>query len=132
MKPLRLYIAGPMRGVAQFNFPLFMEVERKLVDQGHKVWNPARKDLEAGLDVTDMKGDMVEMEAVNFDLRAAIEWDLHAIVREVEGLVMLPEWRTSSGAKVEFALARFLGLKIFAWTTTGKLNKIIERMTVHV
>ena len=112
---MRLYIAGPMRGYPQFNFPMFFEAEAAINDMGIETWNPARKDLEVGLDPTDMDGTMAELEAINFDLRKALEWDLLTILHDSDGVVLLPGWHLSSGAKTEYALARAIGLDVYLY-----------------
>jgi hypothetical protein len=121
-----------MRGYPQFNFPKFMEVDRLLQGAGHEVWNPARKDVAAGLDPSDMEGTLEELEAANFDLRAAIAWDLTSIIDECDTLVLLPGWKESKGAKTEYALARFLGLDVYEWKPSGGLRRSSKVMVLHV
>ena len=40
-----IYIAGPMRGYPEFNFPAFYAAEERLRARGHAVFNPARRDV---------------------------------------------------------------------------------------
>lgn len=44
-----LYVAGPMRGIPEFNFPAFFEAEDRPLKAGYDVINPARKDTDDGL-----------------------------------------------------------------------------------
>lgn len=37
----KIYIAGPMTGIPDYNRPAFNEYAAKLVEQGHTVLNPA-------------------------------------------------------------------------------------------
>ncbi len=106
-----------MRGRPQFNFPLFYEVEFALRDKYgcELVFNPARKDMETGIDLEGTTGDPAELEAQGFSLREAIEWDLMAIISECDSLVLLPDWHQSKGAITEYALARFLDLDVYLW-----------------
>jgi hypothetical protein len=42
----RVYLAGPMRGYSDFNFPAFMAAEALLLEQGaYEVFNPAARDI---------------------------------------------------------------------------------------
>jgi len=117
-KPLPLgviYIAGPMRGLPQFNFPAFLKADKVLKSKGWETRNPAVKDLDVGFDPTDMKGTMAEMVEANFDMREAITWDLLSIINECDAVALLPGWRNSRGAITEYALARFLDLPVYVY-----------------
>jgi len=109
------YVAGPMRDHPKLNFPLFFYVENQLINAGATTFNPARKDVEAGLDWETLDGTIEQLNAVNFDMREAIEWDVLAIIRECDSIVLLPGWKKSAGAKTEYALAKFLELDIYEW-----------------
>lgn len=41
---MRVYLAGPMRGLPQFNFPAFDAGAATLEALGHEVFNPADRD----------------------------------------------------------------------------------------
>ena len=41
---MKIYIAGPMTGIKDFNFPAFFEAEKQLNKLGHEVYNPAHND----------------------------------------------------------------------------------------
>jgi hypothetical protein len=40
-----VYLAGPMRGIPQFNFPAFMAAAKQLQKEGYHVFNPADRDI---------------------------------------------------------------------------------------
>ena len=50
----RIYLAGPMSGIAEFNFPAFNEAAANLRAQGHTVFSPAERDIErhGGVDIS--------------------------------------------------------------------------------
>ena len=106
------YIAGPMRGYPEFNFPAFYRAADYLRARGHFVFNPAERDAKEGFDPTGFRGDTAELEAVKFDLRAALLADMTFICQEATHIWMLPGWNKSSGATAERALGLALGLKI--------------------
>lgn len=104
-----IYIAGPMTGKPEFNFPAFFEAEDYLKSEGWNVFNPARHDQEMGIDVTGTTGDPDEIP--NFCLRKALSWDMQKIC-ESGAIYMLKGWEHSSGAKAEHTLATALRLQV--------------------
>jgi len=108
------YIAGPMRGIPEFNFPRFMAADALLSGFGWHVFNPARHDLDSGsvsiLDPGYLSGDVGGLP--RFDLAEAFRWD-EAAVTVSDALVLLDGWALSSGAQREYRLARSLDKDIF-------------------
>lgn len=105
---MKLYIAGKMTGLPEFNFPAFFAAEKQLNDSGTETVNPARHDVENGLDVTGLTGNE---NPEGFDLKAALLWDLQQVA-DVDGIYLLDGWETSKGAAAELALARALGKQV--------------------
>lgn len=111
MSQKQIYIAGPMTGIPEFNFPAFFEAQRMLEALGWKVWNPAAKDEEVKLDPEAVKtGDDKKAIAKGFDFRAAYEWDVLKIIHG-NGIYMLKGWEQSPGAVGEWAVARAMKAK---------------------
>lgn len=110
---MKIYLAGPMRGYKDFNFPAFFEAEDDLTSQGHTVFNPARRDVEAhGPEVCKSEtGDLADIAHVGFNHREAMKADLSWICDHAEAIALLPGWEKSKGATVEKALADCLGLE---------------------
>lgn len=111
---MRTYLAGPMRGYKDFNFPAFFEAEEKLKLQGYTVFNPARRDVEAhGPDVCKSEtGNLADIAHIGFNHRETMKIDLSWICDHAEAIALLPGWEKSTGAKAEKALADCLGLKV--------------------
>lgn len=98
-----VYLAGPMRGVADFNFPVFDKTRDCLTEMGWNVISPADMDRADPDDVEDQ---------AKFAAR-----DTKAIIEKCGAIALLPGWERSEGATAEFFLARWLGLKIISiWT----------------
>jgi len=107
----KIYIAGPMTGKREFNFPAFFAAEHKLKNDGWEVFNPAQNDVNNGVDVTNTDGAHEELTAA-FDLRKALAWDMTAVCKS-DAIYMLNGWEYSPGARAEHALAATLKLEFY-------------------
>lgn len=116
---MKIYLAGPMRGYANFNFPAFDFAAGKLRTQGFEVFSPAERDREAyGTSIeNNPTGDESKVAnpacTINDCMAADCEW----ICRQADAIALLPGWEKSSGANAELALSRALGLTVI---TLGK------------
>lgn len=113
---MKIYLAGPMRGIPQFNFPAFHKAAGLLRDVGHHVFSPAERDTEtygAGIYMQNPTGDeKLATKNYGFDLREALGADLAWICAEADAVAMLPGWENSKGSKAEKATAEALGLEV--------------------
>lgn len=120
---MKIYIAGPMTGLENFNFPAFFEAEEELSKNGREVINPARLD----------DGDTTK------------PWKYY-IKRDVELLLgcdcitLLEGWERSRGATLEALIAYTLGFEVMipkdwygerVWVATG-LSYITERLDMSL
>jgi hypothetical protein len=104
---MKLYLAGPMRGIDRSNFPAFHAAAKELRDFGHQVFSPAENDIEYyGESATGDYTDVPE-----FCLRDALHRDLEWICKHADGIALLRGWETSKGATAENATAVALGLR---------------------
>jgi hypothetical protein len=112
---MKVYLAGPMRGIPHFNYPAFHAAAAKLRTEGWEVFSPAERDIERdGKDwgAEGASGDLAEISAKGFDLRVALGDDLAWICAEADAVAMLPGWENSKGATAERATAIALGLQV--------------------
>jgi hypothetical protein len=113
---MKIYLAGPMRGIQEFNFPAFYAAAAKLRAEGHEVFSPAERDNEKhGTDIS--KGNATGDEGLaalqhGFNLREALGADLAWICAHAQAVALLPGWQTSKGATAERAAGVALGLEI--------------------
>jgi len=112
MNTKRIYIAGKMRQIKDFNFPAFHAAAAKLRAEGHVVFNPAEEDeLKYGEGFAKSeRGDLADIP--QFDLRKALMADLAYICEQATAIAALPGWQDSKGATAELAVGRALGLEI--------------------
>ena len=111
----RAYVAGPMRGYSQCNFPAFDEAAAALRGLGWDPVSPADHDRETGFDPLRLVGcSDGELLAEGFDLSEALRWDLGVIMdRTTKAIVLLPGWQESRGVTLELAVARAMGLEVW-------------------
>lgn len=91
---MRIYIAGPMTGLPDFNYPQFLRAAERLRDAGYEVECPAEHDLPHPQ-----------------------EWHIylrHAIKRlmDCDAVATLPAAESSKGARLEMYIAEKLGMQI--------------------
>ena len=109
---MRLYLAGPYsapwpEGIAH-NIEVARRIAAKLWEAGHQVFCPHMAC--AGFEVLNVP----ESAFLEFDgaiLQAALPWGEPLI----EGVVMLPGWERSVGAKHERTIARALDKRVYFW-----------------
>lgn len=92
---MKIYIAGPMTGYPEFNYPAFFAAEQALRDLGYETINPARSEGRDGC-----------KSWVDY-MRAAIR-----DVADADAIALLPGWQDSRGAAVEYRLGHDLGYDV--------------------
>lgn len=112
---MKIYLAGPMRGIPHFNYPAFEAAAAALREKGHEVFSPAEHDMRTfGRDISNPTGS--EQQAATehgFNIRKALCEDLTWICQEADAICMLPGWENSKGATAERATALAIGLAVF-------------------
>jgi hypothetical protein len=101
-----IYLAGPMSGLPDFNYPAFNAAAAKLRALGHTVLNPAENPVPA---CGTWAGYM----------RLAL-----AQLVQCECIVLLPGWAESKGALVERKLAQVLGMEVLHFVEAQMLEQV--------
>jgi hypothetical protein len=101
-----IYIAGPMSGYPEFNYPAFIAAEEEIRDWHtyKNIWNPATHDaylekLPEGFETGDHVAANKERP-----FREVFGWDVNKVV-ESDAIYMLKGWQYSPGACAEHAIA---------------------------
>jgi hypothetical protein len=103
------YLAGPMSGIPQFNFPLFYRVTETLRIAGMDVVSPAELDdqEDKGAAMSSPDGDHTNrVHMGNKTWADFLARDVKLIADKVQGIIFLPDWHKSRGARLE----AFVGL----------------------
>ncbi len=106
MKPECVYIAGPMTGIPDWNFPAFNAAAKKWRIAEYRVINPAENfDGDTTLPYADY-----------------LRCDLQQILTAATIVAFLPGWEKSKGARLEYEVARALGLELYDAVTMDRLT----------
>jgi len=90
----RIYLSGPMTGIADYNFPAFNAAAARLRKLGYSVANPAEKEIDSKKTWEDyLRADLIEL------LRC-------------DAIALLPGWQKSKGANLELHVAHRVGIEI--------------------
>lgn len=100
---MKVYIAGPMTGIADFNYPAFHAAAARVADHGWEPLNPAVQDLTFAN----------EHEGEHEVIRAHYLFRDILMVLEADALAVLPGWQRSTGADLEVHIARVLGKPLY-------------------
>lgn len=106
--PIRIYIAGPMTGLPEYNYPAFNAEARVWRCRGFEVENPAE-----GPDLPSWAAYMRRA------LRQLLTCD---------AICLLPGWTTSKGATVEWLVASVLGLQLVYHTPPARTQVRMLRL----
>lgn len=90
----RIYVAGPMTGLPEYNFPLFNSTAVRLRSEGWHVENPSEHGHIEGAGWADY-----------------LRWDISRIAT-CGAIYLLPGWSNSKGATLEVHIAGVLGLEV--------------------
>ena len=101
-----IYVAGPMTGLPDFNYPAFNAAAATLRAQGHTVLNPAENPVPP---CGTWQGYM----------RMAL-----AQLVQCECIVLLPGWADSKGALIERKLAQVLGMDVLHFVDAQMLEQV--------
>jgi nucleoside 2-deoxyribosyltransferase len=101
------YLAGPMRGHKEYNFPRFTAACVRLRRAGLNIVSPHEMDLDAGFNPKTKPVD-VDLDT----LREMLERDMIAVLHS-DGVIVLPSWETSAGARAEVSLAFAAGIPVY-------------------
>lgn len=120
---MRVYIAGPMRGLPDWNFPAFDAAEERWRAAGHIAFSPAQVDraLKYGPDQNT--------EVCDIHLRHVINLDV-ACIMVADAIALLPGWENSCGTTVELALAQFLGLPVYDAVSMERIYPTLKPWSV--
>jgi len=106
---MKYYLAGPMSGIPQFNFPAFYAAAADLRQRGYDIVSPAELDdqEDKGAALKSADGNASDRTLVKKTWAEFLARDVKLIADEVQGIIFLStDWYKSRGARLE----AFVGL----------------------
>lgn len=100
----KYYLTGPMSGIPQFNFPAFHAAAAVLRAVGWDIVSPAEEDTDAVKKeaIVSPDGAMGEDGKIGGETWGdMLARDVKLVADGVAGLILLPGWENSRGAKLE-------------------------------
>jgi nucleoside 2-deoxyribosyltransferase len=101
MKPV-LYIAGPMYGLPEKNYPAFQHAEKVLTEAGFSVISPLEADRFVSKNDPEPSREWWQRTTLKLLLNA-------------EALALLDSWENSKGAMLEWQVAQGLSMETKFW-----------------
>ena len=114
------YIAGPMRGKQDWNFPAFDKATAALRDAGWFAYSPRENDAEAGLPTPEPGADT---NITPHPLKWYMRKDL-AQVASSDAVFFLQDWEYSQGAMLEHQVAQYLEIPCYRFEDGGLISII--------
>jgi hypothetical protein len=110
-----LFIAGPMSGYEEWNFPAFYAAEESFRALGYEVCNPAR-----------LFTDMIDVPSWEDCMRITIPE-----LMKCDGIVLLDGWKKSQGASMELFLAQKIKIKVYGGFSGMDITDIVPVLTLE-
>jgi len=105
---ITIYLSGPMTGKVDYNYPLFNQVASEVRALGYRCINPA--EFYGG------HGDRTRQEYMRKSVQAVLN-STH--------MILLPDWRDSTGSTLECAIANEIGMTIQEYKTEPPTDEIV-------
>jgi hypothetical protein len=91
---MRVYLSGPMTGIAEWNFPAFHAEAARLRAMGYEVVSPAEVNPDTS---------MTWQQCLRLDIKALCDCD---------AIALMDGWENSKGAHLELHIAHRIGLRV--------------------
>ncbi len=128
---MKWYLAGQMSGIPSFNFPRFMYAAALLRSQGFDVINPAE------LDDDVLRNEALASKAgshadVSTSWGFFLSRDVRIIADDVNGIILLDDWRVSRGACLEAHVGLLCGHQFMMFRPDNHLSVPCPVLSVGV
>jgi nucleoside 2-deoxyribosyltransferase len=120
-----VYLAGPMSGIPEYNFPAFRAGARELRDDYRlTVLSPVEMDEAEGFDASHADAHIVPGDA---DWSTFLARDVKVVAgADVQAVVVLDGWENSQGSALETQVAQRLGKPVFELATGQQVKHLSD------
>jgi len=101
-----IYLSGPMTGYVGYNYDTFHKAAEYLRNKGYTVFNPA--------EIFSGNTSLPREDYMREDIRALLD---------CETVMMLDGWQDSDGAKLEYEIAKAIGLPVLEFHISSKSSE---------
>lgn len=108
---MKIYLAGPMSGIEEHNFPAFRAATQSLREHGFEVVSPH--------EISETLGVIGEGTDLNQENYAKCMGADIAALLDVDGVIVLPGWENSRGARIEVLIAQTLCKPVKFFDSSG-------------
>lgn len=131
---MRLYVCGPMSNLPRFNIPAFDAAAASLRSQGYDVTNPADEDSPAvrAAGLASTTGDLADLAPTGQTWGDLLARDVKIVADRVDGIVLLPGWEKSRGARLEAFVAVQCRKPVYLYQQDGSLLPFSASRTMSV
>lgn len=115
MKTKFYYLAGPMSGIPRFNIPAFDEAAEALREAGYHIVSPAELDDPVTREMAYNSPDGATLQDKHPNGESwgdFLSRDVKIVADKVNGIIVLPGWERSRGARLEMMVALLCGHEI--------------------
>lgn len=123
------YIAGPMTGYPKHNYPLFIEIGKKLRKLGYSTIGPVELDDSETLQ-TVMNGEMAQDYGYQYSNFLVRDIEILTTPGRVDGIVFLPGWHKSRGARLEACVGVLWDLDLMFWDPDTETPQPVHKSDV--
>lgn len=121
------YLAGPMRGYPDFNFPEFHRVAKELRSLGWEVYSPAERDEDDPIVQSTQSAFKTKKGESVLGLSYFMQFDLVAVCN-AEAVWLLDGWEQSEGARLEVYTALALGKNVRVWSSLEHVTELPPKL----
>ena len=114
---MKMYLAGPMSGIPQFNYPRFDYVAGELRTLGYDVQSPAEMDSpETRAAALASEDGSLGSGVINGESWGDfLARDVKLVADEIDGVCLLEGWDKSRGARLEAFVALTVRKPVYFW-----------------
>ena len=127
---MKYYLAGPMSGLPQSNFPAFYDAAETLRAEGYTIISPAE------LDIAEEVANALAGRKSKSTWGDFLSRDVKIVVDGCDGIIFLPGWAQSRGARLEAFTALLSGKTKFgyffadgackvSWAPVGLIREVL-------
>lgn len=134
---MKIYLAGPMSGIPQFNAPAFIYAAADLRGHGYDVVSPYEVDVEHGIgeairESTD--GDVAQLTAKTGETWGTLLARDVKIIADggITDIVCLPGWEQSKGVKLEVFVGMLANLDIWQYERGTQIEKYSRHQILEI